>query len=254
MKYVKNQAYNTHYQSSTIPKGTMASLGTIEKDACSHYGKHNSKPFQGFEILEYAVSNLSFTSVLDIGAGEGLQSSYLASHDKDVYKCDFDNIDGVHCSDSKNDYEYKGDFVDINFDKKFDFVLASHVLEHQRNVGKFIDKMIDVAKPNGYICIVVPIRKPFITGGHLTIWNPGLLLYNLVAAGLDCSECYLRQIDYDIGVLIRVNRYNKNNHKLTYDRGDIDLLSRYFPMPLTEPFNGDIMKIDRIRCTKNEDR
>ena len=30
MKYVKNQVYNTHYQSSTIPKGTMASLGTID--------------------------------------------------------------------------------------------------------------------------------------------------------------------------------------------------------------------------------
>ena len=31
MKYVKNQFYETHYRSSTIPMGTMAGLGTIER-------------------------------------------------------------------------------------------------------------------------------------------------------------------------------------------------------------------------------
>lgn len=251
MKYVKNQIYNTHYSSSTIPKGTMAELGTIEKDACSYFGKHNKKEFQGYETLKYAIKNLDFDTVLDVGTGEGYQASFLKKEGKSVSTCDFDNISGAHCM-AENEYTYKGDFLQIDFEKKFDFVLASHVLEHQRNVGNFIDKLSSVTKNGGYICVVVPIRKPFVTGGHLSIWNPGLLLYNFVTSGIDCSKVYLSQMDYDIGLIVKNTKYNIDKFLLTYDRGDVDLLMNHFPFDLKEPFNGDIMYIDTLKKKKNE--
>ena len=72
MKYIKNQIYETFYKSSTIPKGTMAELGTIEKDACSYYGTHDLKPFNGKEFIDFILNNYNFETVLDVGAGEGL--------------------------------------------------------------------------------------------------------------------------------------------------------------------------------------
>lgn len=250
MKYVKNQVYKTFYQSSTITKGTMAELGTIEKDACSYFGKHDSKPFDGYEIIKYAIKNLNFKTVLDVGAGRCLQTKFLKEKGKKVYTCDFENIDGAHCS-SNIKYDYSGDFLDINFNnEKFDFVFSSHVLEHQRNVGMFLDKMASLVSENGFICIVLPIRKPFVTGGHLSIWNPGILLYNLVMAGVDCSECCIIQKDYDIGLVVKFKKFDINKHSLTYDRGDVDLLSKYFPFELKEPFNGDIMNLNTINKIK----
>ena len=35
--------------------------------------------------------------------------------------------------------------------------------------------------------------------------------------------------------------FDLNGLNLTYDRGDIDILSDYFPFEIEEPFNGDIM-------------
>ena len=70
MRYVKDQNYKTYYKSSTIPKGTMAELGTIEKDASSYFGRHDKKKFHAQTILEGVVKNISFKTVLDIGAGE----------------------------------------------------------------------------------------------------------------------------------------------------------------------------------------
>lgn len=241
MRYVKDQNYKTYYRSSTIPKGTMAELGTIEKDASSHFGRHDKKKFHAQAILESAVKNISFKTVLDIGAGECIQADYFKSIGKEVKTCDLAGISGAHCN-NQVEYDFQGRFIEIDFkEEKFDFVFSSHTLEHQRNVGLFIDKMLSLVSESGYICVVVPIRKPFVTGGHLTLWNPGILLYNLVAAGIDCSESYVHQLDYDICVIVKVKRFDLKKMQLTYDRGDINLLSDYFPFDVEEPFNGDIM-------------
>lgn len=241
MKYVKNQIYETYYKSSTIPKGTMASLGTVEADACSHYGRHNQLDFWGQSILPDILKNLEFHTVLDIGAGEGRQKDYFTLNGKSVKTCDLKIEGGPHCDISKFSYDYNCNFLDAPIEEKFDFVFSSHVLEHQKNVGLFIDKLISCTKEQGYICTLVPIRKPFITGGHFTIWNGGLLLYNFVMAGIDCSESYLIQKDYEICLVVKNTKFDPKTLELKYDRGDIDKLQKYFPFELTEPFNGDIM-------------
>ena len=246
MKYVKNQNYKTKYFSSTLPKGTMASLGTIEADACSHYGRHNRQEFNGQILLKKIVENINFSSVLDVGSGEGSQKNFFIKSGKSVTTCDYGFEQAPHSNNRKQNYDHVGDFLELNTDEKFDLVFSSHVLEHQRNVGLFIDKKISLCKQGGYLCTIVPIRKPFITGGHCSIWNPGLLLYNFVLSGIDCSECYMEQLDYDICLLVKNKKFNIEREGLTYDRGDIDKLMKYFPFELTEPFNGDIMKINTL--------
>jgi len=224
----------------------MAELGTIEKDACSYYGTHDSKPFNGKEFIDFILNNYNFETVLDVGAGEGLQSEYFRANKKHVFTCDYNFEKASHCSPELG-YDYVGDFLKLKFDRKFDMSFSSHVLEHQRNVGLFLDKVSSTTKEGGFICIIVPIRKPFITGGHLTLWNPGLLIYNLVMSGIDCSECYMLQKDYDIGILVKNNRFNLDDYRLNYDRGDLDKLKDRFPFDFVEPFNGDIMSFNTIR-------
>ncbi|GAF76880.1 unnamed protein product [marine sediment metagenome] len=100
-------------------------------------------------------------------------------------------------------------------------------------------------KENGILGIVVPPRKPSIVGGHFTLWNAGLLLYNLVMAGFDCSHyCKILQYDYNIGVIIKKKNIKKYPANLSMDKGDIELLSYFFPFEVKHNFNGDIMKFN----------
>ena len=90
----------------------------------------------------------------------------------------------------------------------------------------------------GYLAIIVPPRKPFIVGGNITLWNAGLVLYNLVLAGFDCSEyCDILQYDYNIGIIIKKKSINQLPNDLSMDKGDIEKLSKYFPFDSKHNFN-----------------
>lgn len=123
--------------------------------------------------------------------------------------------------------------------------MCCHILEHQLNVGLFLNKIKSLLKEGGYLGIVVPPRKPFVVGGHVTLWNAGLVLYNLVLAGFDCSEeCYIKQYDYNIGIIIKKKTIIDMLKNLSMDKGDIELLSKYFPLEVKHNFNGDIMEFN----------
>ena len=72
----------------------------------------------------------------------------------------------------------------------------------------------------------------------------GLLLYNLVIAGFDCSEASCITYDYNIGIIVRKKEIDLTKLNLSFDKGDIEKLSKYFPMNVSHGFNGDIKKIN----------
>lgn len=251
---MKNQIYkNKEYKSSSALSPEFACLGTVEADASGHYGIFDKKEFLGKDAIEKIISFKDWSSFLDIGAGRCQQSNFLKKHTKNkIYTNDL-NAESLNCSNIKNSYDFVGEFQNIKFkDRKFDVVCAIHVLEHVLNVNAFLKKMISVTKENGYLCIVVPIRKPFIVSGHMSIWNPGLLIYNLVTAGLDCKECMILQKDYEISVIIKVNKRDtsKDHLFLRRDAGDLKKLKNYFPEILHESindydcFDGDIFMLN----------
>ena len=114
--------------------------------------------------------------------------------------------------------------------------------------------MISITSENGYMCIVVPIRKPFVVSGHMTIWNAGMLLYNLVAAGLNCSESMILQKDYEISVIVKVKHHKTKKDRiiLKRDAGDLKKLKNYFPKLVHENiekydcFDGDIFQLNWV--------
>lgn len=139
---------------------------------------------------------------------------------------------------------YLGDFITVNFEKSYDAVWCAHVLEHQLNPNIFLKKIHSLVKEGGFLCIIVPPRKPIIVGGHVSIWNAGLLMYHLIHAGFDCSNAIVYQYDYNIGIILKKNIILP---KLHYDIGDAERLKDFFPKPLsteTDSFNGDILKLN----------
>src|SRR5690606_8008885 len=86
----------------------------------------------------------------------------------------------------------------------YDVVWSSHVLEHVRNAGMFIDKMAADLAPDGYcVATVPPIRGGRMAFNHLSFWNPGMLLLNFGMAGFDMRSARLAQYAYNVSIIAR---------------------------------------------------
>jgi len=193
--------------------------------------------------LNKLIKDFEFTTVLDIGSGAGAHAKILASHGKKVTAIDFGN--SIYAQNKGDNYQnidhIEADFIQYKTDQKYDCIWASHVLEHQNNPGEFISKCIELVKEDGIIAITVPPMEENVLGGHLTNWNAGILIYNLVFNGIDCSDCSILSHGYNISVIVK-NR-KRGQVDLTHDNGDISKLLQYFPSCInTEPFDGRINK------------
>ncbi|WP_339668761.1 class I SAM-dependent methyltransferase [Dasania marina] len=198
---------------------------------------YGSLPYAG-DALEYMVENFDFETVLDIGSGEGLHGYLLRGMGKSVTSIDYG--ESLYFKKKEKHYDcITADYGSYKFDCPFDAIWASHVLEHQLNPNIFLKKIHSDLKEGGVLAITVPPLKHEIVGGHVTLWNAGLLLYQLVLAGFNCREASIKSYGYNISVVIKKESI-KSYPEISYDSGDIDKLSEFFPKGFSEPFDGDI--------------
>ena len=146
----------------------------------------------GVHAILRMLSSYEFDEVLDIGSGAGEHQRFFELFSKQVYSIDIDK-----------QADYVGDFMEVDFDKQFQAIWCSHVLEHQRNVGLFLDKIYDVLADDGVLAITVPLhQRETMIAGHLTSWSIPLLCYNLVMAGFDCVDADILSI-YELSLIVR---------------------------------------------------
>lgn len=168
-------------------------------------------------LLQY-----DFKTVIDIGSGPGAHAKILESHGKEVVTVNL-----------QPPATFVRDYNSIGFQKNvWDAVWASHVLEHQTNTNFFLEKIKDELKPGGVLAITVPPLKHNIVGGHINLYNAGILVYQLILAGFDCSGARVGAYGYNISVIVK-NRDAKLP-ELNYDRGDIEKLAPFFPVPMAQ--------------------
>jgi hypothetical protein len=185
---------------------------------------------RGAKALARCLELEGVDSVLDIGAGEGLQAAAFHAHGKAVICVSY----GAPRTAANGITTLNGDFNTLPIDGAFDLVWASHVLEHQPNVGVFIARMVSLSR--GWVCVTVPVCHRALWGGHLTLWTPGLLAYNLAVAGIDVSEAELIHGWREFSLLFRARRVTPP--PLSFDTGDIATLAPFLPSWAREGADG----------------
>lgn len=167
---------------------------------------------------------LEFQTVLDVGAG-GDHARVFREYGRSVTTINL------------YDADYVGDYLTSDLGT-FDCVWASHVLEHNPNPGLFLKKCFSDLNDDGILAVTVPPLKHEIVGGHVTLWNAGILIYQIILSGNDCSQAMVRTHGYNVSVIVRKRPIELPGLKMDY--GDIDTLSEYFPFPAEHGFDGRI--------------
>lgn len=182
------------------------------------------------ELALNACLGLGARTALDIGSGDGWHAARLRSAGVSVTTISL-----------QAGADIVGDYLKADCGRH-DLVWASHVLEHQPNPGLFLRKCFSDLNDGGWLCVTVPPMKGEIVGGHVTLWNAGLLLYNLILAGFDCREARVKTYGYNITVLVQ--KREAKLPVLAMDFGDIEALSEFFPLPVRNGFDGNIEELN----------
>lgn len=178
--------------------------------------------------------------ILDIGGGSGRHSLFFAEHGNKVVFNDFFNPNLNHPSIEVD----VGNFFLKNY-SGFDVIWASHLLEHQPNPNAFLKKVADSCWDDGLIAITVPPLKHQIVSGHYNLYNAGLVLYQIVMAGMSARNAAILTYGYNISVLFR--KQTIELPELKYDYGDLERLKEFFPKELEwdgDSFNGWIEELN----------
>lgn len=186
----------------------------------------------GEEALARMLSYPDIVTVLDVGSGDGHHAAVLRASEKQVTTISLEAPADVIA-----------DYLTYTPKAQFDAIWACHVLEHQLNVNAFLKKCFSDLKDNGILAITVPPAKMEIVGGHVTLWNAGLLLYNLILAGFDCSRARVSS-DYGYNISVIVRKKLAKLPVLRGDYGDIELLAKFFPFKAEHGFNGRLSPIN----------
>lgn len=186
--------------------------------------------------LAKLITDYKFNNILDIGSRNGTSARLFSFLGK--------NVTTIEMSE---DFEadYVGDYLDVSFPQKFDAIWCSHVLEHQRNIGTFLDKIYQDLKEDGILAITVPSSLCPLMIGHPNIFTPLHLVYHLVLAGFDCRNVRIKYYDWQFTILLEKKSNNIKSISLAsthyLDSTSIALvenLLNYFPLDIPE--NGHI--------------
>ena len=135
-----------------------------------------------FALIEFLISESdkilkNCVNALDIGSSHGNHTKLMRDFGLKV-----DQIDKYEKCAEIND-----DFNSYDFKKEYDVIFCSHVIEHQRNIGYFLDKIFDTLSDDGSLVISAPKHpaERFVEG-HLHSTIMPMLLQNLIFAGFDC--------------------------------------------------------------------
>ena len=174
--------------------------------------------------------------VLDVGSGQKEKHAELirqAGHT-------------VETVDFYDNNTYTGDYNSLEIKKVYDGIWCAHCLEHQLNVQSFLKKIKPNLKEGGWLAITVPPLKHQIVSGHLSLWNAGLLLYNLIIAGFNCEDAKIKTYDYNISIVVKNKSFE--SPQLNYNYGDLITLYDYFPKQLERNkkgfFDGQIKEMN----------
>jgi 2-polyprenyl-3-methyl-5-hydroxy-6-metoxy-1,4-benzoquinol methylase len=132
-------------------------------------------------LQDYFGTDLSLSSVLDVGCSTGIIASFLSAHTREVHGIDTDKpaIQFAKENFQKNTVRFHvGSATDIPFaDNSFDIVICAHVYEHVSHPERMVAEVHRVLKLGGVFYFTagnrINVMEPHTTGFPSFPFSPG---------------------------------------------------------------------------------
>lgn len=174
---------------------------------------------------EFVARQIRPKTLLDVGSGDGTFSDFFRAHGIQVTAVNLEPP-----------ADFVGRFEDYQTEQRFDVVWLSHVLEHVRNVGDFLEHCKKFLNDRGCLVVTVPPMKPNLVGGHINLFTMGTLVYQLILAGYVCD--WMHTYGYNLSVCARPSLVPLP--ELQMDKGDLERLRNYFPVDVWQGRDGNL--------------
>lgn len=126
---------------------------TYDFEAITEYRVQNEYK----DRLDFCLSlNIENPSLFDVGSGQG---GLLNLFKQNGFKVTGNEFSEEAISFAKNKYDIdiiKKDILDIDDNVQYDFLHSNHVIEHVSDPVKYINKIYDMTKKDGYFLMEVP--------------------------------------------------------------------------------------------------
>jgi len=200
----------------------------------------NIKEYQSY--AEKIKSKIKNGKILEIGCGNGYLLQTLQNNGFDCYGIEPSPMAYSHAKNVldlhvENNFLHNSSF----FNQKFDVIIMVDVVEHLSDMQKFMQQIIRVLNPNGYIFITTGNIESFtakfarsnwgyfISWEHLSFFNPESIEYLLKTNSFDNIEIEKTSLQHKpvqniteffkniLKRILNVFLINKFTHGLSYD-------------------------------------
>jgi SAM-dependent methyltransferase len=117
-------------------------------------------------------------SVLDVGAGAGLHAAEMRRAGLSVTTVDIAGAQDI-----------VGDYLEVPLNRQYSAIWCSHVLEHLRNPGQFLNKVFQDLEPGGLLSITVPPMRTKLVGGHINQFYASVTGLSAGPGGVRLQRC-----------------------------------------------------------------
>ena len=169
--------------------------------------------YYSHQALARLIAEYEFSNILEIGSRNGTAARAFEFLGKEVTTVEI--ATGFEA-------DHQDDYLQVDFGKQFDAIWCSHVLEHQRHAGKFLEKLYRDLKEGGVLALTVPSALSPLMIGHCNIYTPLHLIYNLVLAGFDCSEVKSKCYDWQFSIILKKQSNNIPSMSVAAEHMGID--------------------------------
>ena len=147
-----------------------------------------------YAAKEYLRGLDSDDKILEIGAGTGINISYVAkSHD--VYVVEPSQYARSNCSSMG--VKTFDSLENLPKEEKFDRILLRHVLEHVQSPANFLKDIMPHLRSSGELVVVLPVESATAQARsddidhHLYCWNPQTISNLVRDVGYEPTEVYI---------------------------------------------------------------
>lgn len=114
---------------------------------------YNYRPLLHEDFIKYIQSKTDVKSILEIGCGAGTYPIEFNNLfiDKDYTGIDIGKPAIDYCREHSSFKFICGDFIELEFNSKFDSVFSHAVIDHVYDIEKFLGKIVESTKKYAYI-------------------------------------------------------------------------------------------------------